>query len=105
MAKLTFSLDEGTVETLRKTAARLRKPQSMVVREAIARYAGQEDRLTDAERERILKIIDELKKLPPSRPQIEADEEIAEIRRSRRAAGLHREKRLREAMRLAARGR
>ena len=105
MVKVTFSLDEATVETLRKTAARFRKPQSMVVREAIARYAGQEDRLSDAERERILKIVDEFKKLPPSRPQSEADEEIAEIRRARRASGLHREKRLREAMRLATHGR
>ncbi len=105
MAKLTFSLDEETVEKLRKTARRLRKPQSMVVREAIARYAGQEDRLSDAERERILKIIDHIKTLPTHGSPEDAKREIEEIRRSRRASALHREKRIREAMRFAARGR
>ncbi len=105
MAKLTFSLDDDTVEKLRKTATRLRKPQSLVVREAIARYAAQEDRLSDEERDRILKILDGMKTLPPSGPHRDAEREIAEIRRERRASGLHREKRLREAERRAARGR
>jgi hypothetical protein len=105
MAKLTFSLDDATVETLRKTAYRLRKPQSLVVREAIARYAAEEDRLSDEERDRILKVLDYMKTLPASRSQKEVDEEIAEIRRARRASGLHRERRLREAMRLATRRR
>ena len=84
MAKVTFSLDDATVETLRKTATRLRKPQSLVVREAIAHYAAQEDRLGDEERERMLKVIDRAMKLPPSRPQAEVDRELREIRRSRR---------------------
>ena len=35
MAKLTFSLDDETVRTLRMIAERKRKPQSVVVREAI----------------------------------------------------------------------
>jgi DNA helicase HerA-like ATPase len=84
MAKLTFSLDEATVEKLRKTATRLRKPQSMVVREAIARYAAEEDKLSDEERERILKVIDRIMQLPPSGPHEDAEREIREIRRSRR---------------------
>jgi hypothetical protein len=103
--KVTFSLDDGTVETLRKTAARLRKPQSTVVREAIARYAAQEDRLSDEERERKLKIIDYIKRQPTYGSPEDAKREIAEIRRSRRASGLHREKRLREAEARAARRR
>jgi hypothetical protein len=102
MVKLTFSLDDETVGTLRRTAARLRKPQSAVVREAIAHYAAKEDMLSDEERERILKVIAYMKTLPPSGPHSEAEREIEEIRRSRRASGLHREKRLREAMRRAA---
>ena len=84
MAKLTFSLDEATVEKLRKTAVRLRKPQSMVVREAIARYAAEEDKLSDEERERILKAIDRIMQLPPSGSHEDAEREIREIRRSRR---------------------
>lgn len=105
MAKLTFSLDEETVEKLRKTATRLRKPQSMVVREAIARYAAQEDLTTPEERERILEIIDHIKTLPTYGSPEDAKQEIEEIRRSRRASALHREKRIREAMRRSARGR
>jgi DNA helicase HerA-like ATPase len=84
MAKVTFSLDDATVETLRKTANRLRKPQSLVVREAIAHYAAQEDRLSDEERDRMLKVIDRAMKLPPSRSQAEVDRELREIRHSRR---------------------
>ena len=84
MAKVTFSLDDATVETLRKTATRLRKPQSLVVREAIAQYAAQEDRLGDEERERMLKVIDRAMKLPPSRSQAEVDRELRDIKRSRR---------------------
>jgi len=84
MAKVTFSLDDATVETLRKTATRLRKPQSLVVREAIAQYAAQEDRLSDDERERMLKVIDRFMKLPPSGSHTDAGREIQEIRRSRR---------------------
>src|SRR5919204_4063843 len=105
MAKLTFSLDEATVEKLRKTAQRLRKPQSVVVREAIGQYAAQEDLTTPEERERILKAIAEFKKRPITRTREDALREIEEIRRSRRAAGLHRERRLREAEKRAARGR
>jgi DNA helicase HerA-like ATPase len=84
MAKVTFSLDDATVETLRKTANRLRKPQSLVVREAIAQYAAQEDRLSDEERERMLKVIDRAMKLPPSRSRAEVDRELRDISRSRR---------------------
>jgi len=84
MAKLTFSLDEATVEKLRKTATRLRKPQSMVVREAIARYAAEEEKLSDEERDRILKVIDYIKTLPPSGTRADAEREKREIRRSRR---------------------
>ena len=53
MAKLTFSLDDQTVRLLRATAERLRKPQSMVVREAVAEYGARAGRLTESERRRI----------------------------------------------------
>ena len=41
MAKVTFSLDDETVRLLRRAAERSRKPHSLVVREAIAQYAGE----------------------------------------------------------------
>jgi predicted transcriptional regulator len=36
MARVTYSLDEATVARIRQTAERLGKPQSHVVREAVA---------------------------------------------------------------------
>ena len=34
MVKMTFTFDEQTVETLRRTASRMKKPQSVIVHEA-----------------------------------------------------------------------
>jgi hypothetical protein len=85
MAKLTFSVDDATVRTLRTTAERLGKSQSLVVREAVAEYAAHAGRLTELERLRLLAAYDAMMKRPPTRPQAEADREIAEVRRSRRA--------------------
>jgi predicted transcriptional regulator len=39
MVKVTFTVDDETVRTLRTIAERLGKPQSMVVREAVAEMA------------------------------------------------------------------
>ncbi len=87
MVKLTFSVDEQTARTLRQTAERLKKPQSMIVREAVAEYAARTGRLTEAERRRMLKTIDEMMKRPPTRSQAEVERELREIRRTRRLPG------------------
>ena len=87
MVKLTFSVDEQTARTLRQTAERLKKPQSLIVREAVAEYAARQGRLTEAERRRMLKVIDEMMKRPPSRTQAEVEAELREIRRTRRLPG------------------
>jgi len=87
MAKLTFSMDDGTVRTLKATAERLRKPQSMVVREAVAEYAARAGQLTEAERGRLLKQLDDLARRPPTRPQAQVDAEIRDVRRARRGGG------------------
>ena len=57
MAKLTFSLDEETVRLLRVVAERRRKPQSLVVREAIAEYAARDEKLTEPDRARKLLVL------------------------------------------------
>ena len=67
MAKLTFSLDDDTVRTLRRVAARTSKPQSLIVREAIVEYAAREERLPEGERTRRLEILRELASQPASR--------------------------------------
>ena len=90
MVKVTFTLDDATVEQLRQTAARLHKPQSMVVREAVAEYAARADRLTPDEKRRMLAVVEELRRAPITRSQAEVDAEIAEIRVSRRQSSLRR---------------
>jgi predicted DNA-binding protein len=85
-AKVTFSLDVETVEALRALARRTGKPKSLVVREAIAQHAAQDDRLSPADRDRLLGVIRRIRTRPSSRSQAAVDVELAELRRSRRAA-------------------
>ncbi len=87
MVKLTFTVDERTVEILRETAARLKKPQSAVFREAIRDFAERAERLTNEERDRLLSVLDRIRARKPTRPQHEADAEIRSIRSSRRTGG------------------
>ena len=54
MVKVTFTLDDETIAKLRRTAERHKKPQSWVVREAVADYAAKSDMLTPDEKARML---------------------------------------------------
>ena len=90
MVKLTFSVDEATAQTLKKTAERLRKPQSMVVREAVAEYAARAGRLTEAERRQMLSAVDKMMSQAPTRPQTEVARELRSVRRARRESGRRR---------------
>jgi predicted DNA-binding protein len=85
MTKVTFTLDDETVETIRAIAARKNKPRSLVIREAVAAYASQEEKLDDAERTRRLRVLDDLMARPRTRPQAVVDDELHVIRRARRA--------------------
>ena len=87
MVKVTFTLDDDTVRTLRKMAARTRKPQSLVVREAVAHYAAREDKMTPEERERWLRTFDELVARIPPRPREEIARELKDLRAARRGRG------------------
>ena len=91
--KVTFTLDDATIARLADTAKRLAKPKSEVVREAIRDYHSRSDRLSEAERQRMLRKLDEIKNRPATRTQREVNQELAEIRRARRQGGrLHRAK-------------
>jgi predicted transcriptional regulator len=81
--KVTFTLDDETVEQLRRTAARVRKPQSRVVREAINEYAARSDKLSEGERQRLLAVLDRAIRRPPSRRVPDVDVELREIRAAR----------------------
>ena len=87
MVKVTFSLDEATVNELRRTAARLRKAQSHVVRDAVADYAARADRLSERERLHVLGVLDRLRDARPTRPAKEVDAEITAVRAARRQGG------------------
>ena len=85
--KVTFTLDEQTIRRLQNAAERTRKPRSEAVREAIADYHERIGQLSEAERRRLLSVMEEIMSRPPTRPQKEVDREIAEIRAARRRGG------------------
>jgi hypothetical protein len=85
--KMTFSLDETTAARLADAASRLHKPKSEVVREAILDYAERVGRLTDAERIRLLSVLDEAIIGGPTRSADQVDAELLELRQSRRLGG------------------
>ena len=85
--KVTFSLNAETVGMLNDAATRLLKPKSEVVRDAIQDYYARVDRLSEAERVRMLAALDKLVSEPSSRSAEEVDKEIREIRESRQSGG------------------
>jgi hypothetical protein len=87
MARATFSLDEATIAEIRRTAARLRKPQSHVVRDAVADYAARTDRLSERERNQRLGVLERLRDAKASRPAADVDAELKALRAARRAGG------------------
>ena len=87
MVKVTFSLDDETMARIRRTAARLGKAQSHVVREAVAEYAARADRLSEGERVRLLGVLDALAGRPPTRPVRDVDVELRGLRAARRRGG------------------
>ena len=87
MVKVTYTLDDETVQRIRRVATRLGKPQSQVVREAVKEYETRAEKLSDEERDRMLAILDRIREQPPTRPQTEVDTELREIRRARRRWG------------------
>jgi predicted transcriptional regulator len=88
MAKeITLTLDEETIQQIETTAENLGKSKSQIVQEALARYWPIPDRLSEAERDRMLNALAEMRKRPPTRPQEEVQRELDEIRAARRGGG------------------
>ncbi|MYD86216.1 MAG: ribbon-helix-helix protein, CopG family [Acidobacteria bacterium] len=90
MAKVTYSLDDATVRRIRRAAERLGKPQSHVVREAVAVYDARTDRLSEAERLRMLGVLDRWREEQTPRSRESVESELREIRLSRRESSLQR---------------
>jgi hypothetical protein len=84
MVKMTFTLDEATVDVLKRTAARLQKPQSYVLREAICHYEPYAGKLSKAESKKRVELFDQLLNAIPTRSASSADKELRQLRASRR---------------------
>ena len=82
-SKVTFTLDDETVRSIRRLAERARKPQSLIVREAVACYAGREDLLSEDERQQTLTVLRDLGEKLPTRPREDVARELSELRESR----------------------
>jgi hypothetical protein len=87
MVKATFSLDDETMDQIRRTAARLGKAQSHVVREAVADYAARADRLSERERAHLLGVLTKVGAAPPTRAARAVDDELKMVRAARRRGG------------------
>ena len=87
MVKVTFTLADETVEQIRRAADRQRKPQSQIVREAIAEYAARVDRLSERERLHLLDALAGIAAARPTRPGRAVDAELRALRAARRHGG------------------
>jgi hypothetical protein len=87
MVKATFTLDEATVAILKRAAARLAKPQSEIIREAVRDYSERIGRLSELERLRMLEALDNMMARRPTRSSAEVDRELRDIRTARRKGG------------------
>ena len=85
--KATFTFDAATIRRLADASARLGRPKSQIVREAIHDYHSRLDRLTEGERESMLRAFDKLAPAIPARTRAEVNRELREVRRARKAAG------------------
>jgi hypothetical protein len=85
--KVTFTLDEATIARLRQAAERLAKPKSEVVRDAIHDFSERIGRLSERERLRMLRALDEIASRRPSRSLADVEAELKQIQAARRRGG------------------
>lgn len=85
--KATFTFDQPTIRRLADASIRLSRPKSEIVRDAINEYHSRLDRLTEAERDRMLQAFDTLLPTVALRSREEVDRELREIRAARRRGG------------------
>ena len=85
--KVTFTLDAESLARLNDSASRLSMPKSEVVREAIMEFHERIGRLSERERAALLRAFDSLVPKIPKRALAEVDQEIEDLRLSRRDGG------------------
>ena len=84
MVKMTFTIDEGTADTLRRISKRVDRSQSQVLREAIRHYEPHAGQLSAQERKARVELFDRVIARIPKTPAGKVDAELREIRSSRR---------------------
>jgi hypothetical protein len=88
--KRTFTLGNATAAKLDDTEDRIAIPKSGIVREGISEFHERIGRLSEHERVRMLRVLDELLPRIPERSEADVDFEISEIRLARHGgARLH----------------
>ena len=85
--KVTFTLDQVSIQRLQDAADRLAVAKSEIVREAIMEFYDRLGRLSDRERAAMLRTFDELVPKIASRSSAAVDRELAEVRQARKAGG------------------
>jgi hypothetical protein len=85
--KVTFTLDEVTLQRIDDAAEILAKPKSEVVRDAVSEYYSRIGRMSERERVEKLRIFDLLVPRIPLRSASSVDEELKGIRQARRSGG------------------
>src|SRR4051794_25879833 len=87
MTKVTFTLDELAVSRLQDASARLARPKSEVVREAILEFHDRMGKLSERERVSMLRAFDELVPKISGGAATKVEKELSEIREGRRTGG------------------
>ena len=85
--KVTFTLDPATIRRIQDASIRLSLPKSQVVREAIQDYYEGIGRLSEREKQRLLRALDECVRRVPSRSLSGVEREIQSVRQARRGGG------------------
>jgi hypothetical protein len=86
-SKVTFTLDESTVNRLQDASIRLAKPKSEIVREAIQDFYDRMGCLSERERIGMLRAFDEFVPKIPARSALDVDRELSAIRKARKQGG------------------
>ncbi len=87
MVKVTFTLDRTSIQRLEDAADRLAVAKSEVVREAIIEFYDRLGRLSDRERNAMLRTFDEVVPGIAGRSVAAVNRELRELRQARRAGG------------------
>jgi predicted DNA-binding protein len=85
--KVTYTLDQDTVNRVQMASERLSLPKSQVIREAVEEYYERIGKLSERERIHMLRTLDTVLARPSSRSRRETDRELKDIRRARQIGG------------------